>query len=117
LAAKVKFDFKDSNQFRIVHVDGVFGGPTPGGTLYASMFNERNPMPTQVVYSLDGSQLGAELMDERVCSEALTRTHEVALIMSFDTAKVVRDWLTRQIEDLERRAAATTADLARETKH
>jgi len=118
VAAKIKFDFKESAHFRIVHVDGAFGGPTPHGLLYMSLFNEHNPMPSRVVHSIDGPQLGSELMEERVCDDALVRTNEVAVLMNFETAKVVRDWLTRQIEDAEKRTAiANSVSVGEETKH
>jgi hypothetical protein len=117
LAAKVKFDFKESQQFRIVHVDGAFGGPTPGGSLYLSLFNERHAMPDRVVHAIEGFQVGAEIVDERVASDAITRTNEVGVIMSFDSAKVLRDWLTRQIDDMEKRVAAAKVDTSKDTKH
>ena len=118
MAAKIKFDFKESNQFRVVHVDGAFGGPTPNGaSLYLSLFSERGAMPDRVVHLLEGSRLGAEIMDERMCDDAIVRTNEVGLFMSFEVAKVVRDWLSRQIDEMDKRTAALAMDVEKETKH
>jgi len=102
MAAKIRFEFKESSQFRIVHVDGAFGGPTPTGNLFISMYNERNPIPESVVHSLDGTSLGQEIMSERVSGEGITRTQEVGLVMSVEAASAFRDWLGMQIEQMRK---------------
>ena len=101
MAAKIKFEFRDSSLFRIVHADGVFGGPTPSGDLYLSFYNERSAMPKSVTHMLEGNTAGAEIMEERVVSsEGIERTNEVAVLMSFATAVSFREWLSRRINDM-----------------
>jgi hypothetical protein len=119
LAAKVKFEFKEASQFRAVYIDGAFGGPTPSGVLYMSLFADRNPMPDKVVYSVEGNSLGPEIMEERSTSDAITRIQEVGVIMSFETAAVLRDWLSRQIDEQKKRLApiAPVDSVTAETKH
>jgi len=100
VAAKIKFEFKDSTLFRIIHADGVFGGPTPSGDLYLSFYNEHQPMPESVVHTVDGDMPGEEIMAERVASSGIARTNEVGVVMSFASAVVLKEWLSKRIGDM-----------------
>jgi hypothetical protein len=103
-AKRIKFDYIKSNYFRVVHVDGIFGGNSPGHALITmAVWNERWPIPKQSVYGLqkDGS-LGEEIVEDRVTRNAVVREVETELIMTIETAKVMRDWLDERIVIFEK---------------
>lgn len=96
----VRFKQQESNQFRIIHTDGVFGGPTPGGLLYVTVYSQIPPLPSEVTQEvLPGGALGKEI--GRVSGMAIERRLEAGLIMDLTMAKAMRDWLTTQIAALE----------------
>jgi|Deesub1362A_J573_1020465.scaffolds.fasta_scaffold00324_38 hypothetical protein len=101
---KVRFDYIKSNYFRVVHVDGVFGGNAPRrGYIHVAVWNERWPIPRQCLYSLEeNGKLGKEIEQERVMRDAIVREVEVDLIMSIETAKSLRDWLSEKIDNYEK---------------
>lgn len=99
---KVTFNYIKSNFFRVIHVDGVHGSPTPKGQLQMAIFNERLPIPQQVSHSINkDKQLGGEIFDERVGRTGIIREVEVELLMSLDTAKAINRWLDEQIKQIE----------------
>jgi len=100
VAAKITFEFKDSSLFRIIHADGVFGGPTPSGDVYLSFFNEHGPMPSTVTHNLEDNLPGPEIIEERVASKHIARTNEVGIVMSFAAAVNLREWLAKRIADM-----------------
>ena len=99
---KVAFHYLKSTQFRVVHTDGAVGGITPSGYLHLALFSERAAIPQRVVQevSSDG-KLGAEIPDEGFSRGGIVRELEVDAVFSIETAKMVRDFLSTQIEKLE----------------
>src|ERR1044071_5805732 len=90
----LKFDYIKSNYFRVIHVDGVWGGVTPNLNIQIALFNERNAIPKQVVHEVkpDGA-IGRELPEKRNSRDTIVREIEASLIMDVQTAKVVIGWL------------------------
>jgi hypothetical protein len=99
----VKFEQFESNNFRVVHADGAFGGPTPSGLLYAVFFSQTPPIPKEVAYEVkDDGNLGDEISSGRSSSSAIQRRIEVGVLMDLNTAKAFYQWLGQQIEQLEK---------------
>lgn len=90
-----------SSCYRTFHVDGIFGGVTPGGKIHAATFVERQVLPETVRQKVgfDG-KLGAEI--SRVTKQGITREIEAGLVMDVDMARIFRDWLDRKIEEFEK---------------
>jgi hypothetical protein len=96
----VTFRFHESQQFHVVHVDGIFGGPTPGGLLYATLFTQLPPLPYEVTHEvLPTGALGKEL--SRIPEVAIPRRVEVGLLMDLNMCQAMRDWLSTQVEILQ----------------
>jgi hypothetical protein len=94
------FKHREDQQFRVIHVDGIFGGPTPRGLLYATLFTELPPLPSEVTHELlPSGTLGKEL--GRSNDAAIQRRIEVGLIMDVQVCKAIRDWLSAQVDILE----------------
>ena len=97
---KIDFHYEKSNLFRVVHVDGALGGPTPQGKILVSVYSERLPLPKVITQELkpDGS-LGGET--DRVSRGGIFREVEVALMMDRNVAESIREWLGDKIRELD----------------
>lgn len=105
---RVRFDYLKSNFYRVIHVDGAIGGPSPNGHLVMSFFNERAPIPQQTEHRVqvlggekDGAVLGAEIPESRVSRDAVVREVEVSLVLDYKTAVIIHKWLGAHLENLK----------------
>lgn len=95
---KIDIQYTPSNQFRNIHVDGVYGGFGPGLTLKMSVFAERRHFPTAASREvLDGVAVGDEVFNT---PEGILREIEAVLHINYDTAIIIRDWLSNHIEQM-----------------
>jgi hypothetical protein len=96
---KIKFHYIKGNFFRVVHVDGVFGGLSPTGEISASLFSQRPPIPQLTVQALKSkNELGEEIVAERVSKDGLVREMEVSLVLSPQVAEALAKWLMERVE-------------------
>lgn len=95
---KIKFDYIKSNFFRVIRVDGIWGGITPNADIQIAFWNERPAIPKQVVYEImpDGDVI--ENIEGR---EAIVREVEVSMILDIDTAEMLIDWLRDQVLEIQ----------------
>ena len=98
---QIEFDFIKSNFFRVIRADGAFGGIAPGGAIHMAIYSERQAIPTKTVHSLDGQQLGAEIVEKREGRTAIVREVEVDVVMELPQAIVFRQWLDEKITQLQ----------------
>lgn len=94
-SGEIDFDYIKSPFFRTVHVDGVFGGISPGARyLNLALFSERRAIPTKTVHGIgqDGT-LSAELVEKREGRLGVVRELEVNLAIDLPTAIALRQWL------------------------
>lgn len=90
-------DLIKSNYFRVIHADGVSGCVTPGGTIHLDFWNEREAIPRRITYTFDTS---GELVDAQPESRSdFVREVELGVVMSRETAIVVRNWLNELLEE------------------
>lgn len=96
----VKFLHQRAGQFRTVHADGVWGAASAYANVHLSFFNERPPMPVSLTQELgpSGLWLAKEPKVEFPTDANVMRQFEVEVIMSVETAKVVRDVLQNFID-------------------
>lgn len=106
----VKFDYIKSNHFRTVHVDGVFGGVTPKGLVWATIWSQRGAIPTQSVYTVMPDGKLEEDSSRRVVRDAIIREAEVNLVMDISLARSFRDWLDEKIKAIDKRTEAIDSD-------
>jgi hypothetical protein len=101
---KIRFHYLKANDFRVVHVDGLFGGPTPSGDIFVSLFSQRPPMPQITVQPLnENGQLGDEIMAERVSKDGIIRQLEVGLTMRPEVAESIVKWLQDRIAEMKQK--------------
>src|SRR5437016_14548966 len=104
--AKIRFELFKSPLFRVVHVDGAFGGLTPRGELFVSIYNERHPIPTAIIHSVKASgEIGEEIRSEREGRKATVREVEIGLQFELEVAKNFVDWFQKKINEAEKTIA------------
>jgi hypothetical protein len=100
-SGEMKFHFEKANFFRVIHVDGAFGGLSPTATgLQMSLYSERAPIPKEVVHQINNGVMGPEILDRRIVRDGVFREVEATLNMSLDVAISMRDWLSGRIDEL-----------------
>src|SRR5215218_251428 len=90
---KLQFHFIKSNAFRVVHVDGVWGGITPQLNIQMALFNERRPIPQSIVQEIQPDLSITEITSERVERLGLVREVEIEAVLSVETARSLITWL------------------------
>lgn len=96
---KVKFHYIKANSFRVVHMDGVFGGLTPTGDIFMSIFSQRPPIPVVTVQPVkETGELGEELLSERSVKEGLVREIEVGVALRPEIAETLIKWLQEKVD-------------------
>ena len=114
LPTEVEFDFIKSNLFRVIHMDGAFGGLSPTGMgIHVAIYNERRAIPTKTVQAInpDGS-LGTEFLDRRQVRKAFVREIEADLVLDLRTAITLQHWLTEKIAECAKAQGLTDEQLA-----
>jgi len=101
---ELSFHLIKGNFFRVIHVDGAFGGVTPRLDIRMAIFNERHPIPSVMFHHItpDGG-LGEEISENRVTKEGVVREVEADLVMDYNTAKSIHEWLGNKIATIEAR--------------
>jgi hypothetical protein len=109
----IQLHYIKSNFFRVIHLDGTFGGVSPRGNIHMAIFNDRQPIPRMIEHEItsDG-RLGEEL--SRDIRSGIVREVEADVIMDLNAARSLREWLTGKITDLEERLQAEQSSDAKE---
>ena len=102
-AEEVAFDYIKSQYFRVVHADGVIGGPTPQGFLHITFYSERPPLPRRVVHQVTSEGvLGAPIPGKMVVRDALIREMDIDVIMKLEIAELLHHWLGERIAEIKK---------------
>jgi hypothetical protein len=98
---EVTFNYIKSKHFRVIHVDGAYGGLTPGGYIHMTVYSERMAIPRITVQHIeeDGS-LGKEIEEKRESRKGVVREMEADLIFNVQEATGLRDWLSEKLEQI-----------------
>jgi len=87
-----------SNFFRVIHVDGFFGGGTPTpGNLMLTVYSHRISFPEKAVIG----ETGNEVLSKRVSHGGVEHEYEASLVMNLATAKALHVWLSNAIGSTE----------------
>jgi hypothetical protein len=101
-SGEIKFDYIKSNYFRVLHIDGAWGGVTPKLMIRMAVFNERSAIPKEVVQQVNAEgNLGDEIIEKRIARDAIVREVEADLVMDLPTAKSLMYWLQDKIDAVE----------------
>lgn len=98
----IDFDYIKSNQFRVIHTDGVHGGLSPNGKLLQmAIFSERSPIPQKETFRLKAGKILDKISVQKRDTNVI-REVEVELLMSMETAKSVCKWMDEKIRQIEK---------------
>jgi hypothetical protein len=90
--------YTKSNYFRVIHVDGMYGGPAPAlGSMTMTVFSGRTPLPEKATNDASGN----EIVKERVAKYGIENELECTLVMNLETAKIMLKWLEGAINRTE----------------
>ena len=97
----VKFSFERDQNYRIIPVNGVWGGLTARGDVKADFFHESHPVPEEVINALtpDG-RIGDELTQGQELE--LHRTLLVGMVLTVEQAESIGRWLQEQAAESRR---------------
>jgi len=95
----IEFHYQKGNEFRVLHVDGVYGGLSPDGYINMSVYNQRRPIPQKVVHEIEDQELGDEREEERESKEGVVREVEANIVMDVNTAVALRNWIDEKLEE------------------
>src|ERR1700757_2767574 len=89
IPSTVEYDYIKSHYFRVIRVNGAFGGFSPDGNLYMAIFSERPPMPDVTIHNVDSNgKIGAEIMEQRkITSRGIVRELEAGLSLDINAAR------------------------------
>ncbi|MCA1837265.1 MAG: hypothetical protein LC674_00270 [Actinobacteria bacterium] len=101
--SEISFHLIKGNLFRVIYVEGVYGGVTPRGDFRVAVFNERLPLPDTMFQRITPEgKLGDEITERRAVRKGIVREIEADLVMNYGTAKVIHKWLGEKIEAFEK---------------
>src|SRR5258708_4794489 len=96
---KIKFHYIKGNFFRVIHADGAFGGISPTGDIFFSLFSQRPPIPQLTVQPIkENGELGDEILEDRVTREGFIREIEVGISVRPEVAEALIKFLQDKVE-------------------
>jgi hypothetical protein len=100
---EVEYHYIKSNYFRVIYVEGAYGGINPRGQVYFSVFNERNAIPRRSTVKLEPGAAKNEFKvaaPEKVIDTrgGVVREVEAEIVMTLDSARVFHRWLGEHLE-------------------
>lgn len=96
------FFYEKSSQFRVIHVDGAHGGPSPDGSnIVMSLFSERRPIPKEEEFFWTPNGPMGEMAKPPVKREGIMREVDICAIMDERVARTLVLWLLKHIQALE----------------
>jgi hypothetical protein len=94
-------EYLKSQYFRVAHVDGAIGGPTPTGHIHLALFSERPAIPRRLVLPLKDGRPGEPIPEETVIRDGMIREMDIDLVMSVSAAEEVANLLTKIVADVK----------------
>lgn len=105
----ITFHYIKSNFFRVIRVDGAYGGLSPHGDIHMAVYNQRQPIPVQTTNLItpDG-KLGDE--SGKVAREGIVREVEADINCSPHVARTIAKWLIEKADMAEKLAREAKVD-------
>jgi len=101
--SKIHVHYIKSPDWRVLHVDGVYGGITPAKYLHMAFFSERGAIPQRETYAVTSEgKLGDKEEGDTVTKDGFVRELHVDTVMTLPLARAVHSWLGNQIAALEK---------------
>lgn len=98
----LKFSYKRSRDFRVIKVDGAWGGLTPRGDIVMSVFNERLPIPESDEYEISEEGTLGKRINQVTNTTGIIREVEAAISLRPEVALTLGNWLLNKVEQFEK---------------
>ncbi len=103
---KLRYVYEKSRDCPTVTAHGVWGGVNPHGEIEMNLYTESDQLPefTEHVVNPDGS-IGPELAEHPEETRSIVRTVVTKVLVNYQTARALIDWLQDKVHDLDRDSA------------
>lgn len=111
-----RFNYRKSNNFRVIKAEGALGGITPRGEILMNIFNERLPVPDYDEFEiLEDGNLGKRVSFS-TDTEGIVREVEIALSMDVMAAASLANWLLDKVKRYETAIGMTIEEMEANTR-
>jgi hypothetical protein len=102
---KITFRFEKDEDYRLIPVNGVWGGATPRGDILVDLFHESSTLPEVVTHAMaPGGQLGEEV--QRTPTGEIQRKVLVGMVLTAEQAESIGRWLLETARKVRERTLA-----------
>lgn len=101
---KITFKYIFEDDYNPVYINGAFGGINPQGEIVANFYLERIALPNSTTHNIGADGIISEAIkkDPEDLDDSCVRFVQSGIVLNLDTAKQIRDWLDRNIKNLEK---------------
>ena len=102
MPGRIKYEYKDADKAPLHYAHGVWGGINPHGEIEMNIYTESDKMPahSERIVHADGS-VGPEMVVEDEETKTIVRTVHTKVVVSYETARAVIEWLEEKVQALE----------------
>ncbi len=100
--AKIRYEYQQDSGTRLRYAHGIWGGINPHGEIEMNFYSESDKLPewSERVIAQDGS-VGNEMPSADAESKTITRHVHSKILINYETARAIYDWLDEQLATLE----------------
>jgi hypothetical protein len=100
----VKFKYIFPDDYNPVYANGAYGGITTKGEMVINFFLERTGLPYFETFELkEGGEIGDMIgRDPERMPPNIVRFVSTGVVLNYESAKTIRDWLDRHLAQLEK---------------
>jgi len=99
----VRFKYIFPKEYNPVYINGAYGGIGPRGELVINFYLERSPVPNEEVRNLrENGSIGEQVkVEPSDLQDTIVRYIDSGVVMNYETAKVIHEWLGKHIQLME----------------
>ena len=103
---KITFRFEKDENYRLIPVNGVWGGPTPRGDIMVDLFHESYARPEVVAHEVTpGGQIGKQV--EHTPTIEIRRKIFVGMVLTVEQAESIGRWLREKAREVREQTPKT----------
>lgn len=104
------FRYLKSPMFRVIHVDGVWGGLTGRADIHMVIYSERPSIPDSMTHQIEDDGTIGDVIKVQTIG-GVVREVEADIIMDYPTAKALHEWLTDKVNRIEEMVAKAAEEV------
>ncbi|MFV0347322.1 MAG: hypothetical protein ACK5JO_01960 [Halodesulfovibrio sp.] len=108
LPARIRYEYEMEKEAKLEYAHGVWGGVNPHGEIELNFYTESDKLPTvsERIIAPDGS-IGHEMVPVETEHKVVIRSIHSRVVMNYNTARAMYDWLDEKLTALEAEWDAT----------